>query len=176
MRDVGLLLIQDAGEHDTWLDIWARSYPETAQVFVYPQQSSLNWQETIQAAYQSLNTENVAVVAHGLGVAAAVAWYDVLHMAQHRRVLAMMLVAPIQAAFVGELAQVAQRTRFAPKTALVCAENDDWCSPTWARQQADVWQARFFSPPQQGHLNQSLNGFEWGMCLLQEMILSVQAA
>lgn len=171
MRDVGLLLVHDASEHDTWLDIWACAYPETAQVFVSSQQNFVNWQQSIQAAYQSLPTDNVAVVAHGMGAVAVLAWYDQLHMAQYARVVAMVLVAPIQAALVGELAAISQRTRFTPKTALVCAAHDDFCDQTWAQQQANRWQARFFSPPQHGHLNQPLHGFEWGMCLLQEMIL-----
>lgn len=172
MHDVGLLLIHDASEQQTWLDVWAHSYPETVQVFVNKEKNYLDWQLDIQNAYQALHTENVAVVAHGVGVAAVLAWYDGLHMAQYRRVVAMMLVAPTQAVFKGELAYIAQRTRFVPKTALVCAINDEFCQLAWAKQQANLWQARFFSPPQQGHLNQPLQGFEWGMCLLQEMILT----
>lgn len=171
MRDVGLLLIHDVAEPETWLHIWAQSYPETAQVFVDAQQSPDVWQTQIQAACAHLHTEQVAIVAHGMGVAAALAWYDSLHMAKYRDLAAILLVAPIQAAFSGDMAGIAQRSRFAPKTALVCADNDVLCPTIWAQQMADLWQARLFVLPQKGHFNQAQNGFEWGMKLLQEMLL-----
>lgn len=171
MRDVGLLLIHDAAEPETWLHIWAHSYPETAQVFVDATQSPDVWQTQIQAACAHLHTEQVAIVAHGVGVAAALAWYDSLHMAKYRDLAAILLVAPVQAAFSDDMADIAQRTRFAPKTALVCGDDDALCPQTWAQQMAELWQARLFVLPHKGHLNQAQNGFEWGMKLLQEMIL-----
>lgn len=171
MQDVGLLLVHDPQQHTPWLHTWVQGYPETAQVLVETQQSPHIWQTQIQAACTHLHTEQMAIVAHGVGVAAVLAWYDSLHIAKYRDLAAILLVAPVQAALGGNMADIAQRTRFTPKTALVCADNDDNCSPAWARQMAETWQARLFVLPKKVYFNQTQNGFEWGMSLLQEMLL-----
>ncbi|SOD65041.1 Predicted esterase of the alpha/beta hydrolase fold [Alysiella filiformis DSM 16848] len=178
MQDVGLLLVHDPQQNTPWLHTWAHGYPETVQVDVltpaaHDEAVYTQWQQQIQAACTQLPTDQIALIAHGKGVAATLAWYDQLHMAQHRKVAAILLIAPIYADLMhGKMAEVAQRTRFTPKTALIFNRDDNpSCPPDWAQNQALVWQARPFPISHAQHRLHTDPNFEWGRILLQEMLL-----
>ena len=57
------------------------------------------------------------------------------------------------------------------RTALVIAETNG-TPRDWAQEQADRWHARLLQSPHSGQLNGTLGGWQWGMKLMQEMLLS----
>lgn len=56
--------------------------------------------------------------------------------------------------------------------ALVIGRNDPACPQDWAQRQAALWRATLLRAPQSGRLNGPMQGWQWGMKLMQEMLLS----
>ena len=68
LEDLTLLLVRDADEAEMWIDRWAVSYPTVRTTAASRSQSIDEWQRRIQAAWEQIHSQNVAVVAHGAGV------------------------------------------------------------------------------------------------------------
>lgn len=170
--DFVLVLLRDQSEPPMWIDIWAKSYPVIQLGSFHQNESPSVWQARLQQIISLISEEKIIVVAHGAG-ANALAWYyyhaDIL---MHKKMVATILVAPLQSICEQKpYHDVFERVRFSGKTAWVSAPNDDLCPVNWAKNQAQMWNARFFETPPLGHLNQNLASWEWGMKLMQEMIL-----
>lgn len=172
LEDLTLLLIRDAAEPEMWLDRWAVSYPMVRVAEAARTQHIEQWQAALQTAWQGIHSNNVAVVAHGAGVSAWLAWLYLADVNTQRRIQNMMLVSPLQSAFPDDDCHTLQRVRCHCKTALVIGENDPDCPREWAAQQAACLNARLLVSPHQGHLNSHLHGWQWGMKLMQEMLLN----
>ncbi|MDO1510339.1 MULTISPECIES: alpha/beta hydrolase [unclassified Neisseria] len=172
LEDLTLLLIRDADEPEMWIDRWAVSYPTVRTVGVSRRQSIRQWQEAVQTAWNSIHGHNVAVVAHGAGVSGWLAWLYPADVNMQKRIRNMMLVSPLQSAFPDDECHTLQRVRCHCKTALVIGRHDDDCPQPWAQQQARLWGARLLVSPHEGRLNTPLHGWQWGMKLLQEMLLA----
>ncbi|UOO82342.1 alpha/beta hydrolase [Uruburuella testudinis] len=171
LEDLTLLLVRDADEPEMWLDRWALSYPTVRVVEMARAQTIAQWQQTLQTAWQGIHSENVAVVAHGAGVSGWLSWLYLADVNTQRRIKNMMLVSPLQSAFPDDDCHTLQRVRCHCKTALVIGRNDPDCPREWAQQQADCLRARLLVSPHQGRLNGPLQGWQWGMKLMQEMLL-----
>lgn len=172
LEDLTLLLVRDADEPEMWLDRWAVSYPTVRVAEVSRRKSIADWQSALQTAWQSVHSRNVAVVAHGAGVSGWLAWLYLADVNAMRRIRNMILVSPLQSAFPDDDCHTLQRVRCHCKTALVIGENDEECPRDWAAALAECLQARLLVSPHSGRLNGHLHGWQWGMKLMQEMLLS----
>ena len=172
LEDLNLLLIRDAAKAPMWLDRWAVSYPSVHTLSVNAHDSIATWQAAVAEAWGNTNRHTVAVVAHGSGALALMAWLYQADILTQKALRATILAAPSQSAWHEDAHHTLQRARLNGRAALVVGANDAQCPAEWARGLANSWGARFFIAPQTGHLNGDLHGWQWGMKLLQEMLLS----
>lgn len=170
LEDLTLLLIRDADEADMWIDRWALSYPITECTECAAAQSLAEQQNTIAQAFSRIHSQNIMAVAHGTGAAAFMAWYGTLDMQTQRRIKGVILAAPSQNACT----QTAIRhvRLMCNKAALVIGGQDNDYPQQWAAEQASLWGARLLISPHPSHLKGTLGGWQWGMKLMQEMLLA----
>ena len=131
-----------------------------------------DWVATLEAALQGEDPARVVLVAHSLGCATIAHW-----AAQHgRSIRGALLVAPSDvetahyAAFptTGFSPMPLQRLPFPSK--VVFSTNDDWVSPTRARQFAAAWGSELVDIGAAGHVNTASGYGEWpaGLALLDD--------
>lgn len=172
LEDLTLFLIRDTAEADMWLDRWAVSYPTVRVAEINRHDSLSQWQQQLHPIWQTIRSETVVIVAHGAGVSGCLAWLYQTDIHTQKRIRHMLLVAPLQTALPDDPNHTLQRIRCHCPTALVIGKDDPHCPAEWAQQQANLWHAKLLVSPHTGHLNQALSGWQWGMKLLQEMLLS----
>ena len=73
LEEMALFLIRDADEAEMWIDRWAVSYPVVQTTAASANQSIAQWQANINGV-EGISGEHIAVVAHGAGVSAFLAW------------------------------------------------------------------------------------------------------
>ncbi|MBF0803673.1 MULTISPECIES: alpha/beta hydrolase [unclassified Neisseria] len=171
LEDLTLLLVRDADEAEMWIDRWALSYPTVRTAAVSRSRPIAEWQQAVGAAVGSIHSRNIAAVAHGAGISGWLSWLYLADVNMQKRIKNMILVSPRQDAFPDDADHTLQRVRCHCPSALVIGRNDRECPQQWAQQQAQLWGARLLAAPQPGRLNGHLNGWQWGMKLLQEMLL-----
>lgn len=172
LEQLNLLIIRDAAEAPMWTEQWAAGYPTVQTAECAAADGIAAWQHTVAAAAaRTAPNSPVALVGHGAGANAAAAWYYQTDTAMQRRIVAVILAAPLQTACYDDEAHTFARVRFNCKTALVTGRNDPLSPQDWAEQTAALWRARYFCAPQSGHLNGRGDNWQWGMTLLQEMLL-----
>lgn len=173
LEDLCLWLIRDADETAFWMDRWATSYPTTSVCEIRSSQSLQDWQNVLAQHWQSLHGQPVMIVAHGAAVFALMAWLYRTDILIYRYVRAMMMVSPSQLFWKDDAEATLSRTRLACPAAIVVGQQDSHCPKDWVEHLAQLWQARVIQAPQTGHLNETLGGWQWGMQLMQEMLLSI---
>lgn len=169
-EDLCLWLLRDAAAPSMWLDRWAVSYPLVAQQSVAVAGGIDLWQRQCAAVWADIRSEAVMVVAHGCAALAWLAWLYQSDISSQRRLQAVMLVSPEQSAWQDDAAHSLWRARSPCPTALVIGHNDPRCPQAWAAEQAQRWGARLLQAPQSGHLDAPLQGWQWGMRLMQEIL------
>lgn len=170
LEDLTLFLIRDADEPAMWIDRWAVSYPIVETAGCSASQTVAEQEKHVAAAFGQIRSENVMVVAHGAGAAAFMAWYGTVGVLVQRRIKGIILAAPLQNACRHDA--VRHVRLMCSKAALVIGGDDEYCPRDWAAEQASLWGARLLESPHQGHLNGALGGWQWGMKLMQEMLLA----
>lgn len=93
-------------------------------------------------------------------------------MNTQRKVRNIILVSPLQDAFPDDAEHSLQRVRCHCPAALVIGRQDLACPEDWAERQARLWNMRLLIAPEEGRLNGNLQGWQWGMKLMQEMLRS----
>lgn len=168
LEDLALLLIRGADTPEIWIDRWAVSYPIAHIIEVSKTQSTAQWQAHIQTVFAQIENRHTAVVAHSTGAAAFLAWLYRADINARKKICNLILAAPNPQDFADDAEHTFQRVRSPCRTALV-VENHRVTE--WAKQHAALWNARLLSAPQ-SDLSAPLNGWQWGMKLMQEMLLS----
>lgn len=171
LEDLTLLLIDDADEPAEWMARWAVSYPGTVETAVSRHHGIASWQAALQTVFEGLSARHIAVVAYGAGVSALMAWLYQTDINTQRRLCNVILVSPLPEALPEDEVHTLQRARCPCRTALIIGASGD-CPQPWAQRQAAVWQARLLVSPHIGRLNTAPGGWQWGMKLMQEMLLS----
>lgn len=171
LEDLTLLLIHDTETPPQWMQRWAVSYPIVLEAEVSVRQSIAQWQHAIQTAFRQHHSRHVAIVAHGAGVSALLAWLYQADIQTQKMVCNVILVSPLPQAFPDDEQHILQRTRCHCRAALVIGQSGD-CPREWAQDKALQWNARLLVSPHEGRLNDALGGWQWGMKLMQEMLLS----
>ena len=132
---------------------------------------SLQWQANLQTAFAGISGEHIAVVAHGAGVSAFLAWLYQTDILTQKKIVNIILVSPRPEVFPNDEIHTLRRVRCPCRTALVIAEQNG-TPRNWAEERANLWNARLLLSPHSGTLNGALGGWQWGMKLIQEMLLS----
>lgn len=172
LESLTLLIVRDAGEPALWSGRWEYSYPMVQSTACSAAQSIEQWQRGVQAAFAAIRGNGaVMLVAYGAGALAAAAWYYQTDTAAQRRVAGVILVSPPREAWQDDPYHTLARCRFNCKTALVIGSGDERSPEAWARQQAEQWRARLLVSPHTGRLNGEMGGWQWGMRLMQEMLI-----
>lgn len=171
LEDLTLWLIRDAGEDQMWIDRWAISYLVVQMSEASAGQSIGEWQAGLRTAFERIRGKYVAVVAHGAGAAAFLAWLYQADILTRKKIANIILVPQRPDIFPDDAEHTFQRVRCPCRAALVVSEHGD-VPRDWAQKQADTWNARLLVSPHSGSLNGMLGGWQWGMKLMQEMLLA----
>ncbi|HEZ6726968.1 TPA: alpha/beta hydrolase [Neisseria meningitidis] len=171
LEDLTLWLIRDAGEDQMWIDRWAISYPVVQMSEASAGQSIGEWQAGLRTAFERIRGKYVAVVAHGAGAAAFLAWLYQADILTRKKIANIILVPQRPDIFPDDAEHTFQRVRCPCRAALVVSEHGD-VPRDWAQKQADTWNVRLLVSPHSGSLNGMLGGWQWGMKLMQEMLLA----
>ena len=94
LEEMALFLIRDADEAEMWIDRWAISYPIVHTAEADSRQTISEWQHTIQTVFDHIVSRNIAVVAHGAGVSAFLAWLYQADIMTQKRLTNIILVSP----------------------------------------------------------------------------------
>ena len=156
-------LIRDADEAEMWIDRWAVSYPIVQTAEADSRQTISEWQHAIQTAFDHIVSRNIAVVAHGAGVSAFLAWLYQADIMTQKRLTNIILVSPRLEAFPEDEIHTFQRVRCPCRTALVTPKQT--ARHASGAEQANRWNARLLQSPHSGRLNGVLGGWQWGMKL-----------
>ncbi|HEZ4041591.1 TPA: alpha/beta hydrolase [Neisseria meningitidis] len=171
LEDLTLWLVRDADEAEMWIDRWAISYPVVQMSEASAGQSIGEWQAGLQTAFERIRGKYVAVVAHGAGAAAFLAWLYQADILTRKKIANIILVPQRPDIFPDDAEHTFQRVRCPCRAALVVLEHGG-VPHGWAKKQADLWNVRLLLSPHSGSLNGMLGGWQWGMKLMQEMLLA----
>lgn len=171
LEDLTLLLVGDADEPAAWMARWAASYPVVAETEISAHQNMEEWRQAVHAAFASVQSKNVAVVAYGAGVSGFLAWLYRADVNERRKVGNIILADPLPHVLPDDGEHALQKVRCPCPTALVIGEPVGGI-PEWIQEKARLWQARLLVSPHPGRLNGALGGWQWGMKLMQEMLLA----
>ncbi|EMS3590012.1 alpha/beta hydrolase [Neisseria gonorrhoeae] len=152
LEDLTLWLIRDADEAEMWIDRWAVSYPVVQMSEASANGSTEAWQSALQTAFERIQGRHIAVVAHGAGAAAFLAWLYRADILTQKKLAGIILVSPRPDIFPDDAEHTFQRVRCPCRAALVVSEHGG-VPHGWAQKQADLWNARLLVSPHSGSLN-----------------------
>ena len=172
-EELRLVLLRDAsvGQY-MWLDRWQVSYPQVIAVEFSVRETCTLQNQRLQAAIEPEQDFPLFIVAHGAACAAACSLVFHADVLLHKRIKGLILVAPVYEQWQHDGDNILNRARASFPCVVVVGENDAACSPHQAVEIAKLLGGKALQTPHQGHLDSELNGWQWGMKLLQEMILA----
>ena len=172
-EELRLVLLRDASVgHYMWLDRWQVSYPQVIAAEFSASESLASQNQRLQAAIEPEQDFPLFIVAHGAACAAACALLFHADVLLHKRIKGLILVAPVYQQWQNDGDNVLMRARASFPCVVVVGENDAACSLIQAEEIAMQLGGKALQAPHQGNLNSELHGWQWGMKLLQEMILA----
>lgn len=118
LEDLTLWLIRDAGEDQMWIDRWAVSYPVVQMSEASAGQSIGEWQAGLRTAFERIRGKYVAVVAHGAGAAAFLAWLYQADILTRKKIANIILVPQRPDIFPDDAEHTFQRVRCPCRAAL----------------------------------------------------------
>ena len=172
-EELRLALLRDASiGHYMWLDRWQVSYPQVIAAEFSAAESLASQNQRLQAAIEPEQDFPLFIVAHGAACAVACALIFRADVLLHKRIKGLILVAPVYEQWQHDGDNVLKRARASFPCVVVVGENDAACSLIQAEEIAMQLGGKALQTPHQGHLDSELHGWQWGMKLLQEMILA----
>lgn len=123
LEDLTLWLIRDADEAEMWIDRWAVSYPVVQMSEASANGSTEAWQSALQTAFERIQGRHIAVVAHGAGAAAFLAWLYRADILTQKKLAGIILVSPRPDIFPDDAEHTFQRVRCPCRAALVVSEH-----------------------------------------------------
>ena len=172
-EELRLVLLRDAsvGQY-MWLDRWQVSYPQVIAAECSGQEAYTLQNQHLQAAIEPEQDFPLFIVAHGAACAASCALLFHADVLLHKRIKGLILVAPVYEQWQHDDDNMLKRARASFPCVVVVGENDAACSLVQAEEIAMQMGGKALQTPHQGHLDTELHGWQWGMKLLQEMILA----
>ena len=172
-EELRLVLLRDASVgHFMWLDRWQVSYPQVIAVECSAHEALNLQNQRLQAAIEPKQDFPLFIVAHGAACAAACALLFHADVLLHKRIKGLILVAPLYTQWQHDGDNILKRARASFPCAVVIGADDATCNFTQAQEIATQLGGKALQTPHQGHLDHELHGWQWGMKLLQEMILA----
>ena len=172
-EELRLVLLRDASVgHLMWLDRWCVSYPQVIAVECSAHEALNLQNQRLQAAIGPEQDFPLFIVAHGVACAAACALVFHADVLLHKRIKGLILVAPVFAQWQNDGDNILKRARASFPCVVVVGEHDAACGLLQAEEIALQLGGKALQTPHQGHLDTELHGWQWGMKLLQEMILA----
>ena len=172
-EELRLVLLRDASVgHFMWLDRWQVSYPQVIAAECSAHEALNLQNQRLQAAIEPEQDFPLFIVAHGAACAAACVLLFHADVLLHKRIKGLILVAPEYERWQNDDDNMLKRARASFPCVVVVGENDAACSLVQAKEIALQLGGKALPTPHQGHLDSELHGWQWGMKLLQEMILA----
>lgn len=173
LEEIALVVIGDARSSEAiWWQRWLHGYPISLAISIDPETTITAWQKDIADLIAGILAPKMFFVAHGVGALALLAWQFQADIQVQRRLQGAMLVSPPQDDWREDEVHTLARARFNCRTAVVYGQNDSRCPEAWAQWLAHTIAAKPKPAPQSGHLDGDLDGWQWGMKLMQEMLLA----
>ena len=172
-EELRLVLLRDAsvGKYMR-LDRWQVSYPQVIAAECSAHEALNIQNQRLQAAIEPEQDFPLFIVAHGAACTAACALVFHADVLLHKRIKGLILVAPEYERWQNDDDNMLKRARASFPCVVVVGENDAACSLLQAEEIALELGGKALQTPHQGHLDTELHGWQWGMKLLQEMILA----
>ena len=172
LEDICLLIIEDGDEpHNHWLNHWAYGYPVHLRVktpiFRQPEQNITAIDNTVQNI-----VGNFFVVAHANACPALLQWLFCQDIQMHRRLLGVILANPNMEKWSKDERLPENRMVMPCKTAIVNASGDSVEVQKWTSQLAQKIHAKHLISPNTPTLNAAIGGWQWGMRLMQDILLA----
>lgn len=170
IEDIALILIRNHNEKPHhWLQRWAVSYPLVQSIFIDEDESK--WAMSIEQKIAGLGMCDLFFVAHDMACQAFLLWLFHSSLIQQKNIRGCILAAPNQQTWPNQPEHPNNRVKTHFPTALVSSENEVHCPPEWAKKQAAQLSAKYIALPSQQSLDSPLNGWQWGMELMQDILL-----
>lgn len=172
--DVYMLMAR--GEDDSprlWIHRWEMSYPLSFPFVARKGESWRQWAAAINDGMEMLGDGDpgFVLVGHGLGANALAGWCYAAGVDKQRRVLGAVLVSPSKSNWPEDEAHPLNRARANFPAYVVTARRDPDSPLPWAKSLAANFGARHIEAPYELNMNDSLKGWQWGMRLVQHIIL-----
>lgn len=171
IEDIALVLIRN--RHETphhWMQRWAVSYPLVQSIFIDEKNEAL-WTTSIEQKTQSLFNCDLFFVAHSTACQAFLLWLFNTSLIQQKNIRGAILAAPNQDTWPSNPEHPSNRVKTHFPTALVSSKDNVLCPPNWAKERAIQLSAKYIALPENQHLDTPLKGWQWGMELMQDMLL-----
>lgn len=169
MEDLALLMVGDRNAPAAWFERWICSYPIVRHTDVSPDDTPAVWRQQVSGSVNAVYGNTVMAIAYGAGAAAFLAWYNAADIHTQRAIKGIILVSPDpDACRVPEAAHTRLMTE---RAVVVVGETDPRYIGDWLPNQAQIWYARLLYCPNQSGLAHYMDGWQWGMKLMQEMLL-----
>lgn len=152
-----------------WLYHWAASYPLAVEVLLPAAEPAVQAQR-IRRAVDGI-AGSLIFAAHDSACAAFVHWAFQAALSEQKMVAGAILAAPRMADWSSDPADILNRTRLHFPAVLTATADDPLCPQDWAYAAAKRLSARYLPSPGSGHLDNCCDNWQWGMRLMQEILL-----
>lgn len=165
LEDLTLWLICAADDKPDWLDFWSACYPSVCLSEIGGEPETWVRQLALPPG------GNIAVAAYGAGTAAFAQWLFHADVPCRKKLKNIILVSPPPELADGLCAD-ALRASCPCRAALVIGTGNSAEYERKTAEWAQKWRAKRLIAPESGRLKTAAGGWEWGMKLMQEMLLS----
>lgn len=171
LEDICLLMIRGNNEHyNHWINNWINGYPIVQVAIIDSKYTQEQSRQLIDKVYSRL--DSVFVVAHGIGCVAFADWFFYADIDAQRRIKGAILANPDRETWQDDETFCANRVKFPFPTYMISASGDSEDKTIWVRQKAQITQANHLISPNTPTLNANIGSWQWGMKLMQEILLS----
>lgn len=172
IEDIFVLFVHDKKDvPKIWLKRWELSYPLSNSVEVSGDDSVENWQKAIQREVELVHDAKIMFVGHGAGANALASWFYSEAIELQGITKGAMLVSPLKKSWPDDPGHLLNRVYVNFPTAIITAKNDPESPGPWAKELARNMNARYIESPFENNLNDALKGWQWGMKVMQEIML-----
>lgn len=171
LENIVLVDLHDKENEAAWMDRWEKSYPSYTAVECSVNDTIATWQAQLKNALQAENETKYMVVAYGTGVAAFLAWLYQSDITTQRKIQGAMLVSPNKDSWKDDDAKTLSKGRANFLCSVIESEAASAEQLQWCQDLATQMGAKMLKSPVEGFIASHLHGWQWGMQLMQEMLV-----
>ncbi len=166
-----LLTIHDKEHNAKWLERWECSYPSCLRLECSANQNIVDWQKQLQTAFNDQEKMDFMVVMYGAGAIAFLAWLYQSDILIQKRIKGAILVSPDASSWQEDNLHSLSKARASFPCVIVEPKSVSYEQKLWSENLAEQLNAKLLFSPHQGQLDGHLNGWQWGMKLMQEILM-----